>query len=41
MALLDKKETEELVQRMMEAYPDARCALDHGDLDWRNSVRPE
>ena len=31
MALLDKKETEELVQRMMEAYPDARCALDHGD----------
>ncbi|MBR0521973.1 MAG: endonuclease III [Firmicutes bacterium] len=31
MALLDKKEIEELVQRMMEAYPDARCALDHGD----------
>ncbi len=31
MALLNKKETDELVRLLMEEYPDARCALDHGD----------
>ncbi len=31
MSLLNENEIKELVESMMAEYPDARCALDHGD----------